>query len=299
MNAHSAAAAAAPVDADAAEILALEQVGPLSFTGRSGARNHSGAVFGGRLVAQSLHAALRTVDPGLPPSSLHANFLAAGRTDLPLEYRVIPLRDSRRFANRQVMVEQAGTLVFTLLASFHAPEPGYVHQAEVMPPVPGPAAVPSVQEFVARHAGQLDPAAIRNFSGPLPVELRPVAAERYFLGRPSEPTRELWFRVPGAEAIDDPRLQACLAAFASDYWLAGTAAVPHAFPTNTDTLLISSLDHAMWFHQPISCADWLLHSTRSPAASQGLGLGLGRIFDRDGRLLASTAQECLLRPLCP
>lgn len=287
-----------PVHALASEILALSSAGDDCFVAEPGARNHSGGVFGGRFIAQALHAAIRTVDH-LPPSSLHGYFLAAGKVDLPLTYRVQRLRDSRRFANRQVMAEQDGRVIFALMCEFHEEEAGFEHQASAMPDVPPPQDVAALQDFVQRHGDALDPAALRNFSGPLPVELRPIAPERYFLQSGGAPVRELWFRVPGAGEIADPRLHACLAAFASDYWLAGTAAVPHAFPTNNAGLLISSLDHAMWFHRPLRCDEWLLHRTTSPSASNGLGLGLGEIFDTRGRLVASTAQECLMRRRSP
>jgi acyl-CoA thioesterase-2 len=151
--------------------------------------------------------------------------------------------------------------------------------------------------FVRDHEAQLDPSAIHNFAGALPIELRPIAPEDYLLGRPDRPERAFWFRQSSASVIDDPRLHQCLLAFASDYWLAGVAAAPHALPTNGKTLLISSMDHAVWFHRPVRCDEWLLHHTASPFAADGLGLATGRIFDRHGQLIASTAQECLLRRL--
>ncbi|ATI80673.1 acyl-CoA thioesterase [Sphingobium yanoikuyae] len=280
----------------ATSILALTQNGLDGFTALSGATNHIGTVFGGRLIAQALAVAVRTVEV-LPVSSLHAYFLAPGLDNLPLEYRVTRLRDSRRFANRQVTAFQDGQAIFTLICEFHAPEQSFSHQSAVMPSVPPPEQVAPVQQFVRDREADLDVAAIRNFSSALPVELRPVAPEAYFMQRNAQPERAFWFRQPSAAAIEDPRLHQCLLAFASDYWLAGVAAVPHVFPTNSREFLISSLDHAVWFHRPLRCDEWLLHHTLSPSASDGLGLSLGQIFDREGRLLASTAQECLLRRL--
>lgn len=276
-------------------ILNVCPVKPDVFVGDAGARNHIGTVFGGRLVAQALVAAGHTV-ADMPVTSLHAYFLASGRLGLPLEYRVQRLRDSRRFANRQVTAFQDGQAIFTLMCEFHMPEDGFAHQAVPMPDVPPPAEVESIQDFVRRNADHLEKAALDNFSGPLPVELRPVAPEAYFMRR-AEPVRNLWIRRSDAAHIDDPRLHQCLLAFASDYWLAGTAAIPHVFPTNSEDFLISSLDHAMWFHRPVRCDEWLLHHTTGPTASDGLGLAQGRIFDREGRLVATTAQESLLRRL--
>ena len=279
----------------AAEILKLDAGGPDIFIGAGGANNHLGSVFGGRLLAQSLLAAMKTVD-ALPASSLHAYFLAPGLTGVPLEYRVMRLRDSRRFANRQVTALQDGQPIFALTCEFHAPEDGFFHQVPV-PAVPPPEDVAPIQHFVRERAEELDVAAIRNFTEALPIELRPVSPETYFMQRPDRPERLFWFRQPTAADIEDPRLQQCLLAFGSDYWLAGTAAIPHFFPTNSDRFMITSLDHSIWFHRPACAGEWLLHHTFSPAAGDGLGLAMGRIFDRQGRLVASTAQESLLRRL--
>jgi acyl-CoA thioesterase II len=264
------------------------------FLAGAGPKNHQGTVFGGRLLAQALCAASRTVE-ALPLTSLHAYFLAPGLTGRPLEYRVARLRDSRRFANRQVTAHQGGQPIFTLMCQFHAPEEGFAHQFAAMPDVPPPEDVVSVQDFVRSHRDMLDGAVVRNYSGALPVEIRPLAPEQYLLGRAARPQRDFWFRMPSAAMVSDARLHHCLLAFASDYWLNGVSAITHTVPTNGEHLLLSSLDHALWFHAPVRCDDWLLHHTVSPAASDGLALSLGQIFDRSGRLIASTAQEGLLR----
>lgn len=285
-----------PTQEAASDMLMLTPAGADRFVGEGGASNHHGTVYGGRLAAQSLLAAMETVE-ALPASSLHAYFLAPGRSGPPIEYRVVRLRDSRRFANRQVTALQGGTPIFTLICEFHAVEEGFHHQAVGMPDVPPPEEVAPIQHFVREREAELDLAAIRNFTDLLPIEMRPIAPEEYFLQRPERPARAFWFRQPSAAAIADPRLQQCLLAFGSDYWLAGVAAVPHFFPTNSDRFLITSLDHAVWFHRPARCDEWLLHYTFSPTAGDGLGLALGQIFDREGRLVASTAQESLLRRL--
>lgn len=286
----------APVRESAADILDVTRLAPDSFVARGGSTNHIGTVFGGRFLAQALHAAVQTV-PEMPLTSLHACFLAPGATDLPIDHRVARLRDSRRFANRQVTASQQGRPVFTLMCQFHAPEDGFAHQDAEMPDIPPPEDVMPLQSFVREYEAELDLSAIRNFRGATPIEMRPVAPEAYFLRRPDRPTRAFWFRLGSAAAITDPRLHQCLLAFASDYWLAGAAAIPHILPTNGRELLISSLDHALWFHGPARCDDWLLHHTHAPAAGDGLGFTQGRIFDRSGRLVASTAQECLMRRL--
>ncbi|WP_197707472.1 acyl-CoA thioesterase domain-containing protein [Sphingobium sp. LB126] len=276
------------------DILDVTQAGPDRFTGSAGARNHLGSVFGGRLLAQALLSGMKTVE-ALPASSFHAYFLAAGRTDRPIDYQVVRLRDSRRFANRQITACQDGQAIFTMMAEFHAPEEGFVHQNAPMPAVPPPELVAPIQHFVRERVAELEQAVTHNFAAALAIEMRPIAPEEYFLARPTEAARSFWFRQSDAAAVEDSRLQQCLLAFASDYWLAGAAAIPHFLPTNSGEFLITSMDHAMWFHRPARCEDWMLHDTSSPSAGNGLGLTTGRIFDRDGRLIASTAQECLMR----
>lgn len=284
-----------PTHEEARDILRVEAAGPDVFCAQGGAKNHFGGVFGGRLIAQALRAAGESV-ADMPLTSVHAYFLAAGRIGTPIDYRVTRLRDSRRFANRQIFAEQHGTTIFTAMAQFHAAEPGFVHQHSAMPDVPPPEAVMPLQHYVRENEGRIDLSAVRNFSGAIPVELRPIDPDSYFLKRSNRP-RAFWFRVPGAAGIDDPRMHQYLLAYASDYWLGGVAAIPHVFPTNGRELLIASLDHALWFHRPVRCDEWLLHHTQSPSASDGVALTQGAIFDCDGQLVASSAQECLLRRL--
>lgn len=283
-----------PTQETGAQILDLRRTGPASFTAQAGGCNPVGMLFGGRTVAQALLAALLTVD-ALPVSSLHAYFLAPGQPHGSLEYRVEILRDSRRFANRQVCVWQEGRQILTLQCGFHAEEQGFAHQFAPMPQVPPPEAVEPLQDFIRRREGAVDPDAIHNFSKALPIELRPAEPERFLGQHPATSERSFWFRLPDPGRMDDPRLRQCLLAFSSDSWLAACAALPHALPTNSRNLLISSLDHALWFHRAIPGDDWLLHHTASPTASNGLGLAQGQIFDRAGNLIATTAQECLLR----
>lgn len=284
-----------PTHEAAREILRLAPDGAGGFRAPGGARNHLGTIFGGRLIAQALCAAGDSV-ADMPLTSIHACFLAPGQVDKPINYRVVRLRDSRRFANRQVTAAQDGQAIFTAMAQFHAPEDGFVHQHGAMPDVPPPEAVMPLQRYVRENEARIDPSAIHNFSGAIPIEVRPIDPDSYFLTRTDGP-RSFWFRLPTAAGIDDPRMHQYLLAYASDYWLAGAAAIPHAFPTNGRELLISSLDHALWFHRPVRCDQWLLHHTSSPSASDGLALAQGMIFDREGGLVASSAQECLMRRL--
>ena len=283
-----------PTLENADAILELSQIRSDVFLADAGPKNHSGTVYGGRLLAQALRAALETV-PEMPLTSLHAYFLAPGSTTSSLEYHVERLRDSRRFANRQVTAYQAGKRIFTLMCQLHEPEHGFVHRFAEMPDVPAPEAVRQIQDFVREHAALLDKAVVDNYSGALLAEMRPIAPEEYLIGRAMQPKRDFWFRLPSAVAISDLRFHHCLLAFVSDYWLNGVGAMIHTVPTNGPHLLLSSLDHAMWFHAPVRCDDWLLHHTVSPTAGDGISLSHGQIFDRRGNLVASTAQEALLR----
>lgn len=285
-----------PARKDGVPLLALTPKGQDRYLADANEPNHTGKVFGGQLLGQSILAAIDTVQR-LPVSSLHAYFLASGMIGKPLEYSVTRLRDSRRFANRLVMVEQDGRPIFMLACEFHEAERGFEHQSAAMPDVPPPEAVRPLQEVARAHLHGPGLSALENYARDLPIEIRPVAPERYFAARPERPERDMWIRVPQALATGDPREQQAFLAFASDYWLGGASAIPHTLPANSDDLLILSLDHAIWFHRPAHAGEWLLHSTSSPSAGGGLGFVQGRIFDRAGRLIASTAQECLIRPL--
>jgi acyl-CoA thioesterase-2 len=180
------------------EILALEAVGEDRFIGCVRHFNHIGGVYGGQLLAHGLLSAVRSVE-AMPPTSLHGYFMATAAVGTPIEYRVSRLRDSRRFANRQVMAIQDGRLVFTLICEFHAPEEGFVHQSAVMPDVPPPERVPTLQQFAIEHRDRLDPMVVRNLSGALPMEVRAVDVGSYFLEPGQYPARSFWFRLPGAD----------------------------------------------------------------------------------------------------
>ena len=188
----------------ARDILSLTENAPDIFLSGLGELNHIGTVFGGRMLAQALASATRTVD-AMPVTSVHAYFIAPASAAVPIEYRVERLRDSRRFANRYVTARQGDQLVFVLMCQFHAPEDSFTHQAADMPDVPPPEEVPLLQDFIRENKDRLDFAAIRNFSGALPIEMRTVNPEAYFLERPEKPLRAFWFRLPSAKEIDDPR----------------------------------------------------------------------------------------------
>lgn len=278
-------------------IIGLHQTGAMQFQSNSADRNYSGSLYGGQLICQALAAACMTAKDW-PLCSMHCYFLAPTSINIPVDYYVENLRDGRSFSQRQVVAKQSGKVIFHLTCSFHIGEHGFEHQKIAMPDVPAPENVQPLNEFVREHRNQLPAAAVRNFGErALPVEIRPVNVGSYFFQRTETTQRSFWLRLKDARAIENQQMQRCLLAYCSDYWLAGCGAMPHIFPTNSDELQISSLDHAMWFHRDGRCDDWVLYQTSSASAQQGRCIANGNLFDRQGILLATTAQESLLRRL--
>jgi acyl-CoA thioesterase II len=274
-------------------LLALEQIEVNLFRGQSQDLGW-GTVYGGQVLGQALSAAVQTVPTERHVHSLHGYFLRPGAVDKPIIYEVDRIRDGGSFTTRRVVAIQGGKAIFSLGASFQASEAGFEHQDE-MPAVPAPASVPTQQELAATYADQL------------PVFLRAQAlAERPFEMRPLEPPsnptqpqarapeRMLWLKATG-ELPDDPALHRCLLAYASDFAFLTTAMLPHAVSWLSPRMQVASLDHAMWFHQDVRVDEWLLHVIDSPKAHGGRGLVRGRVFTQSGRLVASTAQEGLIR----
>lgn len=260
-------------------------------------------IFGGLVIAQALVAAMRTTADDLLPHSLHAYFILPGDPKLPIDYEVDNLRDGRSFATRRVVARQNGQAgnqaIFALSASFHRREEGYEHQWP-MPKVAPPETLLSERQIVEGFGDKLPESVRRYFLRERPIELRPTDLKRYVGGRPSaedreRPTQNVWFRATGP-IPDDPRLHLAVLAYASDMTLVDSALVPHGKSVFQPDIQAASLDHAMWFHRPVRLDDWLLYAQDSPSTSQALGLARGLIFARDGRLLASVAQEGLLRP---
>lgn len=275
-------------------LLSLEMVSPTRFRSRHAQANHARTLFGGQALAEALHAAAQT-GPDWPAHHLAGYFLRAGAIDRPVDYDVAILRDGRRFASRRVTASQEGRLIFEMLCAFHDPEPGLAHQREPWARLPDPERLPSLADYVQAHADRLPPEVVQTYGLPFPVELRLAEPERVFFDRLEAPARNFWFRVAGAQALSDGLAQQCLLAFASDYWLAGVAAGPHRPPLTADGFTISSLNHNLWFHAPVRAGEWLQYVTESPWAGTGRGLARGLIYDRVGTLVASAAQEALMR----
>ncbi len=273
------------------ETLDLETLEVNLFRGRS-PQDGWQRVFGGQVIGQALVAATRTVE-GRTPHSLHAYFLLPGDPSVPIIYEVDRIRDGRSFTTRRVLAIQHGAAIFSMSVSFHADEPGLDH-AFPRPGVPSPDALSGDDALRAAMLPSM-PAPVRAyFQRERPIELRPVELERYARREPMDPAFNVWIRAT-APLPDDPAVHQAVLAYASDMMLLDTSLVPHGRSVFEKTIQAASLDHALWFHRPFRADDWLLYAQDSPSSSGGRGFSRGLIYDQAGRLVASVAQEGLIR----
>jgi acyl-CoA thioesterase-2 len=275
------------------KLLTLEKIEENLFRGQSQDLGW-GTVFGGQVLGQALSAAVQTVPPERHVHSLHAYFLRPGDVSRPIVYAVDRIRDGGSFTTRRVVATQHGHAIFNLAASFQKEEPGLEHQDE-MPEAPPPESLQTEQQIAASLAGRLPPPVLARATAERPFEMRPVAPGADPLRpAPQPPRRLVWLRTI-RRLPDDPALHRYLLAYASDHSFITTSLLPHGVTWLTPGMQIASLDHVMWFHQPFRVDEWLLYVIDSPAAHGARGLVRGRVFTRDGRLVASTAQEGLIR----
>ena len=267
-------------------LLQLEPTGPDRYRGQShfmGSPN----VFGGQVLGQSLYAAVSTVD-ARRPHSMHAMFLLAGNHRLPIDYEVERVRDGGSFSTRRVVAFQEGKRIFVMSASFQAEETGLSHQKDMPDDTDPDLLEPSVPRWRDMAAGRT-----RGFQ-PVPVDFRSRHQGDLFSTHTSEPTKQVWMRTPVALS-DDPLIHEALFAYVSDYGLLWTSLQPHDVRMGDPRLQIASLDHTIWFHRPFRMDEWLRFEMESPNASGGRGLCLGHVYDRQGVLVATLAQEGLIR----
>jgi len=273
-------------------ILDLEPLEDNLFRGRSPQQSWQ-RVFGGQVLGQALVAAVRTVEPERVAHSLHAYFLLGGDPARPIVYSVERVRDGGSFTTRRVTAIQHGRPMFVMSVSFHKAEPGLDHQSQ-MPKVPAPEDLPSEQDLKAKLLGYL-PENMRSYwERERPIELRPVDVSRYFARERRPPEQHVWMRATGALPNDLP-LHQCVLAYASDFSLLDTALIAHGKLMFDKDLQLASLDHALWFHRPFRADEWLLYAQDSPNSHGSRGFCRGSIFTRDGELVASVAQEGLMR----
>ena len=249
-------------------------------------------VFGGQVIAQALVAASRTVE-GRAPHSLHGYFILGGDPSAPIVFDVDRIRDGRSFTTRRVVAIQHGQAIFTMAVSFHHDEPGMSHQAR-MPEVATPEQLPNEADIKQRVLPLMPDPVRRYYERERPIEWRPVELDRY-LGKKIENGRfHVWIRAT-AQLPDEPAIHQCVLAYASDMLLLDSALIPHGRTVFEKTLMAASLDHALWFHRPFRADEWLLYAHESPNLSGSRGFARGLIFAGDGSLVASVAQEGLLR----
>ncbi len=273
--------------------LELEQLEQNLFRGRSPDDGWQ-RVFGGQVVGQALRAATHTVEARFA-HSLHAYFMRPGDPKIPIIYEVEQTREGRSFATRRVIAIQHGKPIFTMSCSFHQEEPGFTHAIK-MPDVPDPDELPSEDELRGQLLENM-PAQIRAYwQKERPVEVRPVDINRYISPQKANPVQHAWLR-PTGPLPDDLAVHQCAIAFATDIALLDTALVPHGRTIFDPRLALASIDHALWFHKPARFDDWMLYSTDSPVAAGARGFTRGTLFTRKGDLIASAAQEGLIRNL--
>ena len=257
-------------------------------------------VFGGQVIGQALVAASRTVaGPGAArsPHSMHAYFLLEGDPSVPIIYDVERIRDGGSFSTRRVVAIQHGRPIFFTSVSFQVEEEGFTHQFP-MPDVPQPEDLPGEKEIIHKYIEHMPGPMRVYFSSDRPIEVRPVDLSLYMGLTPQPPHRSVWIRTTGA-LPDDPRLHQCVLAYASDMTLLDTALVPHGKSIFSKDILAASLDHALWIHRPFRADEWLLYVQDSPFSGGGRGLTRGLIYTRSGDLVASVAQEGLIRKKRP
>jgi acyl-CoA thioesterase II len=276
---------------DLIKVMTLERLEMNLFRGESRDIG-SPQVFGGQVLGQALVAATATAEDRVV-HSLHAYFLRRGDFNAPIVYEVDRALDGKHFSSRRVIAVQHGRQIFNMSASFQLPETGLEHQSSI-PDVPPPE---SLRDLESHYRDVLDklPAGVRRMLElKRPFEFRPVEAPDPLRRDKSAPLKYIWFRTVDKLA-DDEALHRCLLAYVSDFHLLDTALKPHGISMISPKLVIASIDHAMWFHRSIRVDDWLLYALDSPSASGARGFTRGSVFARDGSLVASAAQEGLMR----
>lgn len=278
---------------DLAKLLELEPLEHNIYRGRNrdiGTRR----IYGGQVLAQSVVAASRTVEEDRPIHSMHGYFILPGDLKAPVVYFVDRLRDGGSFTTRRVTGIQHGRAIFTMSASFHRVEEGPEHQVP-MPDVPGPDGLASELEIIRAMADRI-PERLRGvLTQDRPLDIRPVDPVDPFEPRVREPVRHIWVRALGT--VDAPLHHRAILAYASDHGLLGAALQPHGITWRRNDVMVASLDHAIWFHRPVDVNEWLLYTMESPVTAGARGFGRGTFYTRDGRLVASVAQEGLVRLL--
>jgi acyl-CoA thioesterase-2 len=279
----------------ATDLVALLELEPIEHNIYRGQNRNigTGRIFGGQVLAQALVAASHTVEEDRPIHSMHGYFILAGDLDVPVVYFVDRLRDGGSFTTRRVTGIQRGRAIFSMSASFHRAEEGFAHQT-AMPEVPGPETLRPELDVIRERADEIPPDVRPLLTQDRPLDFRSLDESDLFDATPGEPRRGYWMRAIGL-ADEDPVHHRALLAYASDYGLLGSALRPHGMTIRDPRLMVASLDHAVWFHRPVRMDDWMLYVSDSPTAAGARGFARGTFFTREGELVASVAQEGLMR----
>ena len=278
---------------DLIDLLDLEQIENNHFRGTSPDEGWQ-RVYGGQVLGQALVAASRTVGDDRHAHSLHGYFLRPGDTTTPILYTVDRIRDGRSFTTRRVVAVQRGKAIFSMSISFQVDEDGFSHQAE-MPAVPPPEELKNETQLLAERASEIPEEYRESFTRQRPIELRPVDQTTSMFHPTKRPPYQMCWMKSWEVLPDDRRLHQCVLAYLSDWSLLDTATLPHAVSFTQENFQVASLDHAMWFHRRFRADEWLLYAQDSPSASGARGFNRGLIFSQSGELVASVAQEGLLR----
>lgn len=277
---------------DLLTILDLEEIDANIFRGQN-EESRWGRLFGGQVAAQALVAAGRTVN-GLPAHSLHAYFLRPGDPAIPVVYTVDRIRDGRSFVTRRVVGQQRGKAIFNLSVSFHEPESSYEHQS-AMPDAPDPETVPRWSERMAKVVDRLPEELKKIAPEERPIDVRHVDLPTYLGGEPTSGPSQAWIKAQGKLA-DDRFLHQCVLTYATDISLLDNILRPHGRLGTLGPMMVASIDHAIWFHRPFRIDEWTLYVQDSPAAFGARGFARGTLYTQEGTLVASVAQEGLMRP---
>ena len=273
-------------------LLKLEKIEENIFRGQSQDLGFGG-LFGGQVLGQALSAAYQTVPSDRKAHSLHAYFLRMGNAAKPIVYDVDCIRDGQSFTTRRVVAIQKGRAIFNMSASFQLDESGFEHQNDA-PEVPGPNGIPSEMELAEMVADKIPDAIREKILCAKPIEIRPINPLNPFAPEKREPLRYTWFKTID-QLPDDPAIHQYLLAYASDFGLVVTSLYPHGHSFWEPGMKIASLDHAMWFHRDFRIDDWMLYAMKSPNACKARGFNNGKIYTRQGKLVASVCQEGLIR----
>ena len=276
-------------------ILSLLDIEPLEGNVFRGPSMNEGwqRVYGGQVLGQALMAASRTVEAERYVHSLHGYFLLAGDPDHSIRYEVERLRDGKSFATRSVKAIQHDKVMFVMGASFHKNETGLSHQ-DNMPDVPAPEELMSARDMVLGMIDKLPKNMQKYWTREQPIDMRPVDVSRYFSREHRVPEQSIWIKFC-SDLPDDPVIHRCVLAYASDFTLLDTALIAHGKLLFDSDIQLASLDHAIWFHRSFRADEWLLYVQDSPSSDGARGFCQGRVFTRDGTLVASTTQEGLMR----